>query len=109
MAIEGTPIIVEDFDGEWQDYSRWFEDKMAAYHNPSIDPDAEDLTGALLQWQRGDGYAYYVVVDHEPLTISLIAIGDVWTVEDALIRGTNHEDVRQQIRAARLIRSIESR
>ena len=56
-----------------------------------------DLTGEVLRWQRGDGYALYMVVSEAPLTLAHVAIGDAWTVESALIRGLDISDVRRMV------------
>jgi len=53
-----------------------------------------EYVGEVLSWQRCDGYASYIVVTEEPvLMLSLLARGDCYTVEDALIRGLIIEDV----------------
>ncbi len=97
MAKEANPIEVEDFNGDWSKYSEWFDNLLAKYQT-NKDPDAKDLTGSLLRWQRADGYAYYVVTKHSPLTVANLPIGDAWQVEPALIRGLRAEDVREQLR-----------
>lgn len=68
-------------------------------------PDGQ-IVGSLLSWQRGDGWAYYLVVDDEPLTVQHVRAIDAWTVEDALIKGLDREDVIQHRRADRHLRSM---
>lgn len=97
MAKQGNPIDVPDFNGDWGKYRDWFDEQLKAHTKPVKSTDA-DLTGALLQWQRADGYAYYVVTKNKPLTISHLPLGDAWTVEAALIRGLTEADVREQLR-----------
>lgn len=97
MAKQGNPIDVPDFNGDWGKYRDWHEEQIKAHTKPVKSTDA-DLTGALLQWQRADGYALYVVTKHSPLTISHLPIGDAYSVEPALIRGLREADVREQIR-----------
>lgn len=101
MAREGKQIVVDAFGGEFgKDYGRWFDEQLAKFAT-NEDPEAEDLTGSLLRWQRADGYAYYVVTKHRPLTLSHLHIGDAWTIEPALIRGLRADDVRDQLERAR--------
>jgi hypothetical protein len=56
-----------------------------------------EVVGALLQWQRGDGYAFYRVVKARPLTVQHVPYGDGWRVEQALIRGLKTQDVLDQL------------
>ena len=56
------------------------------------------LKGALLKWQRADGYAQYIVTADRPLTIAHIPFGDAWTIEPALIRGLTRADIVEQLR-----------
>jgi hypothetical protein len=52
-----------------------------------------EVVGAILSWQRADGYAVYRVVKAKPLCIEHIPVGDAWRVEPALIRGITKQDV----------------
>lgn len=67
------------------------------------------VVGAVLRWQRGDGYAYYIVTKERPLTLAFISAGDRWAVEDALIRGLTLADVKQMIASERKLRALWSR
>lgn len=88
--------------------------------NPETDPeevafkkllDASDalpdhlMKGRVLRWQRGDGYAYYLVTKERPLTLQWIRYADAWQVEDALIKGLDLNDVREQVRGRAAIRA----
>lgn len=68
-----------------------------------------EVVGALLRWQRGDGYAFYVVTKARPLTVKLVPTGDAWQVEAALIRGLTRADVLEQLASARALASIFER
>lgn len=99
MARLGKQIDVPDFDGDWGNYRKWFDEQLAKY-TKTVASDATDLTGALVKFPRADGYAYYVVSKHSPLTLSHIPIGDAWEALDATIRGTREADIRLQLKQA---------
>jgi hypothetical protein len=65
-----------------------------------------DLAGEEVAWQRGDGYARYLVVREKPLQLMHLAIGDAWSVEEALIRGLRKKDVRELVRRRKALDSI---
>jgi hypothetical protein len=66
----------------------------------------EQIVGALLRWQRGDGYAYYIVIKDNPLTVQHVAYLDCWKVEFPLIRGLTEKDVITQLRRRQKIKEI---
>lgn len=65
-----------------------------------------DLVGEVVRWPRGDGYALYMVWSTRPLELVWIEIGDAWSVEDALIRGTTLADVRLKVEQGRRVRTL---
>ena len=67
----------------------------------TIDLDNGEIVGGILRWQRADGYAMYLVTKDRPLTLQHIPFGDAWTVEAALIRGLNRNDVLTMLRRER--------
>jgi hypothetical protein len=96
MARLAATSLVFEFNGDWAHYREWFDEKIASAQT-NKDPYAADLTGSLIKFGRGDGYAFYVVTKHDPLTVRHIAIGDAWQAERALIRGLLRDDVRRQL------------
>ena len=70
----------------------------------NLDLDAGEIVGGVLKWQRADGYAWYRVSKERPLTLQFIDTGDGYTVEDALIRGLNKQDVLTMLHRERRIR-----
>jgi hypothetical protein len=75
-------------------HGSWCKPKCSTYRNfPTFVATGGD-------WMKHDGFAYYLVTKHSPLTIAHVPICDAWTIEPALIRGLNHDDVRQQLRVA---------
>jgi len=68
-------------------------------------PDGQ-IVGGVLSWQRVDGYAYYLVVADDPLTLQWIPFLDRYKVEEPLIKGIDREDVIQHLRADRRTRSL---
>lgn len=67
-----------------------------------IDPEATDLTGALVSFPRGDGKAIYAVTKMKPLTLAHVPFGDAWMIPPAHLRGLRAEDIRQQLRFGRM-------
>lgn len=99
MAKEGTPIQVNDYDfskSGWENYGKWFDDTLNSL-TKNKDPNANDLTGSIVKFPYADGYAYYRVSKHRPLTLSVILIGDAWQALSATIRGTTEQDIRDQL------------
>ena len=99
MAREGNPIQVDDYDfskNGWDNYGKWFDDTINSL-TKNKDPNAKDLTGSVVQFPYADGYAYYQVTKHRPLTLSVILIGDAWQALPATIRGTTEKDIRDQL------------
>lgn len=62
-----------------------------------LDYENGEIVGAMLKWQRGDGYALYQVVNDDPLTVVHLNYGDAWRVEPALIRGLRKQDIIHQL------------
>lgn len=65
-----------------------------------------DLLGEVVKWQRGDGYAMYMVWNIKPLELVHIEIGDGWTVEEPLMRGLRLSDVKEMIEHDRKMAEI---
>lgn len=83
---------------EWYDREIGAGDKKALERLEAAGDDREklaslDLCGLALRWQRGDGYAIYVVTKNRPLTLTHVDYGDAWKVEAPLIRGLSRDDV----------------
>lgn len=72
------------------------------------DPKAS-LKGALLRWQRADGYAHYIVTADRPLTVQHVPFLDAWTVESALIRGLTRADVIAQLKREKAMKELFSK
>jgi hypothetical protein len=90
----------------WQDFrnspdTKVFDALLEASNN--LDLDSGEVEGGMLRWQRADGYAWYIVTKAKPLTVQHVPYGDAWSIEPALIRGLNMQDVLEQlIRAKRM-------
>jgi len=80
-------------------------DKLYARSN-KLDPWAKDLTGAMLRFPIGDGYAFYQVVKTKPLQVMHISYGDAWRVDDIMIRGLRLDDVREELRRERSLAKL---
>lgn len=86
-----------DFRKAWEADAKWLADLQAT---SDALPDGE-IVGALLKWQRGDGYAFYLVINDNPLTVSRVKFGDNWSVEPALIRGLRRRDIEDMLAHAK--------
>lgn len=75
----------------------------------NLDLDAGEIVGGILRWQRGDGYAFYVVTKDRPLTVRHLGYMDAWQVEDALIRGLNKQDVLVMLLRTRAMHELFSK
>lgn len=69
----------------------------------------QEVVGRVLKWNRGDGYAIYVVVDDHPLTLQWVPFGDRWRVENALIKGLDLEEVRRMVAQHNAFRQLFGR
>lgn len=92
-----------NLDGNFKDseHNKAFSALLAASANIDVDQQDVDLTGAVIQFQRADGYASYVVKEDKGgrvLVIQHINFLDGYRIEDALIRGLRREDILQQLR-----------
>jgi hypothetical protein len=83
----------------WEEIPEHFAEDREFYRLLAVSDSLEgdDVVGAMLKWQRADGYAWYLVVNDDPLMIQHVPYGDAWTVEWALIKGLNMDDVRQMV------------
>lgn len=57
----------------------------------------DELVGVLLKWEVADGYANYVIVRTNPLTLQYVDDGCGYKAEPALIRGLNMTDVKAKV------------
>ena len=68
-----------------------------------------EIVGAVLQFQRTDGFAFYRVSKEAPLTLQHVPYGDSWHAEAALVRGLRRRDVEDQLQRARSMKALFSR
>lgn len=68
-------------------------------------PDGE-LVGAVISFQKGDGYAYYKVTSTKPLKLAWIPFLDRWTISTAELRGLRLSDVRALVEGERRIAAL---
>lgn len=84
-------------------YSRQFEILDVLIKNRANYPEDgewQDYLGFLLQWQRVDGYACYMIVLDDRGYYRYHPVSE-YSVEDALLRGLDLGDVRRQVQQAR--------
>lgn len=86
-------------------HTKAFEGLLAASHAL---PEGE-VVGAMLRWQRADGYAWYRVSGAAPLSVQHVPAHDAWTVEPALIRGLSRADVLSMIDRERRLAALSTK
>lgn len=60
-----------------------------------------DLVGEEVRWQRGDGYARYVITKQRPLTLAHLNVGDAWQAGGETVRGYRLQDAQRDVEADR--------
>lgn len=68
-----------------------------------------DLAGEEVSWQRGDGYARYVVYTEKPLALIHLPTGDAWQIEEIMVRGLRLSDIREEVRRRKALNDLFSR
>lgn len=107
MAELLTSYSVDFVAGEeWQENIVRQENGIAALSKALKLASGGELAGEEIAWQRADGYARYLVAREEPLQLIHLAVGDAWSVEDALIRGLTLDDVRDLVERRRAISDL---
>lgn len=105
-------FIDNKFDNEL--YTKSYEDYVKslvreAKADAASRGDDSALIGEKVRWQRGDGYAEYIVWSSKPLELIHVPFGDAYTVEDALIRGLRLSDVKGMVERENKLREIFSK
>jgi hypothetical protein len=106
MAKLDPPYVLPDFD-----WSNGFQNDPHTKAFDALFAEAKalpegTLVGALLRWQRADGYAVYRITNERPFTIQHVPFGDAWTVEPALIRGLTLSDAREMVARERRLSAL---
>ena len=66
----------------------------------------DEVIGGLLRFPVADGYAYYLVVKDNPLTLQWVDFLDGYQVETALIRGLRRTDIVRKLVRDRTIHAL---
>lgn len=66
------------------------------------------LIGEVLRWQRGDGYAQYIITKEKPFCLAHLHIGDGYQVEPETIRGFRLSDAKAQVKQNAKLKAIFS-
>lgn len=108
MAIESTPTFLPKFEPEdFRDFDNSKHVKAFNALQDYADSLTEDqIVGQIIRWQVADGYAYYMVVDDDPLTVSSIPFLDGWQVDPIMIKGLDADDVREKVRQRRAMQNF---
>lgn len=107
-------IVPPDFDSAFDENGKFDHDRYREAENNYIETLIEccrkngnsPLLGEMIKWQRGDGYACYLIWDVKPLELIHLEIGDAWQVEDALIRGLRLADVKEMVEREKNLRAL---
>lgn len=114
MATLGKPVpgpwdrdlmAVED----WTAYDKAEREAFDKLSNTSDNLRSGEVVGAILQFPRGDGAAFYLVSSAKPLVLRWIPYGDRWQTDGILIRGLRLADVKKMVGADRRLASIFGR
>lgn len=103
-TLSKNPFVSPGYDPNIWTPENWAKEKKITedlekksasidYNDPNC-----DLTGAVVYFGVGDGYAVYVVTKNKPLTLSHVPYGDAWWVPYVTIRGVNRNYVRSFLR-----------
>ena len=92
-----------DYRGDWQKEE---EDQLNRFAKRFKAKNTGDAVGAVVRWQRADGYACYMVASENPLQLAHIDHGDGYQVEAALIRGINLEEIKQMVEHERAMSEL---
>lgn len=109
MARLGNPIKLLRQTSDWRADCEAEEADLKALQETSDNVSDGEVEGVMIRFQRGDGYAIYVVSKASPLTLSHVEVGDAWQVEDALIRGLREEDILDMHRRDMSLRTLFAR
>lgn len=111
-----APIDFPDFNSFFDEDGKFDYEKMRKAENEYVQTLAaeakqngdSELLGEVVRWQRGDGYAMYMVWETKPLTLIHLDMGDGWTVEEPLMRGLRVSDVKEMVAQDRKMAEIFS-
>lgn len=92
-----APIAPPAFDTDFEKYIADEEAYIADLVSQAKNNGNHPMLGEEIRWQRGDGYARYIVWNTGPLELIWIETGDAWSVEEALIRGLNITEVKRMV------------
>jgi hypothetical protein len=105
--IEAPEISTDQLiDGSYQEIESEYIERLAELAKQN---GTSDLLGKEVRWQRGDGYARYMVWRTKPLELIWLDLGDAWSVEEALIRGLRVSDVRAMVERDENLRELFGR
>ena len=99
--LDPNPYPLPPFDirGDWRQspHVKAMDELLEASHK--LPPGK--VKGAVVKWQRADGYAWYIVTSERPLTLQHIDYMDGYAVEPALIRGLTKADIEEMLERER--------
>lgn len=79
----------DDFDSYYSDAQQMLE----ILKEDQPDSPADGLEGAILQFHVADGYAYYRVINENPLQLEYVPFLDEYKIPDAHVRGLREQEV----------------
>jgi hypothetical protein len=103
-GFEAPELTYEYYkDGTWQEKENAYLARLADRAKMN---GTSPLLGEVIKFQRGDGYALYMVWKTKPLELIWIQLGDAWSVEEPLIRGLRVADVQAMVDRERALRDL---
>jgi hypothetical protein len=98
-----------DFEAHSRAEGEWIEELANLARKHKGTGKNADLIGETIHFQRGDGYAMYLVWKTSPLQLVHLPVGDAWAIPEAHSRGLRVSDVRQQVEGEQRMRELFGR
>ena len=102
-APEGFEAPTLDYRGDWQQQEADYLQRLADRCKMN---GTNPLLGEVIRFQRGDGFAQYMVWSTKPVQLIWLELGDAWQVEEALTRGLRLSDIREQVEREQRLREF---
>lgn len=102
--VADTQYEMPDYS-DYDDFSELHEDEKEELRklkeeSKQVNIQDGDVVGLLVKGHVADGYAYYRIIDDDPLTFQHVPYGDAYSLPKQTIRGTVKQDVLESARRA---------
>ena len=102
--FEAPVLTLDDYRaGTWQTKEADYIERLADRAKMN---GTNPLLGKVIRFQRGDGFAQYMLWSTKPVQLIWLELGDAWQVEEALTRGLRLSDIREQVEREQRLREF---